>query len=100
MEESERDEKNVYVFHINGLFVLTVEVVALNVDGINGGGNVEPVVNPTLADEVSSPSVGGFITLANGFGARGAVEPKGLVAPRSDRLIIDFLVFGCYLWVQ
>ena len=83
VEEYER-KKNVYVVHINGLFVLTDEVVALNVDGINGGGNVEPVVNPTLVDELSCSSVGGFIILANGFGARGAVEPKGLVTPRRD----------------
>lgn len=42
-----------FVFHINGLFVLMEDVVALNVDGINGGGNVEPVVKPTFVDELS-----------------------------------------------
>lgn len=68
------------------MFVLTDEVVALNVDGINGVGNVEPVVNPTFVDELSCSSVGGLFVLANGFGARGAVEPNGLVTPRRDQL--------------
>jgi len=41
-------------FHINGLFVLIDEVVVLlNDEGISGGGNDEPVVKPTLFDELS-----------------------------------------------
>lgn len=39
--------------HRNGLFVLIDEVVVLNDEGISGGGNVEPVVKPTLVDELS-----------------------------------------------
>lgn len=50
---SERKENQVFVVHINGLFVLMEDVVVLNADGINGGGNVEPVVKPTFVDEVS-----------------------------------------------
>jgi hypothetical protein len=41
-------------FHINGLFALIDVVVAvLNDEGMSGGGNVEPVVKPTLFDELS-----------------------------------------------
>jgi hypothetical protein len=54
-------------FHINGLFALIDVVVVLNDEGMSGGGNVEPVVKPTLFDELSCSSVGGFMVLANGF---------------------------------
>ncbi len=55
------------------------ELVVLNDEGMSGGGNDEPVVKPTLFVEVNWSSVGGFMVLANGFGARGAVEPNGFV---------------------
>ncbi len=72
-------------------------VVVWNDEGISGGGNVEPVVKPTFVDELSWSSVGGFITLADGFWARGAVEPNGFVLPEetneSKRKIVFFFIF-------
>lgn len=79
------------------------EVLALNDDGISGGGNVEPVVKPTLFDELSWSRVGGFMIFANGFGARGAVEPNGFVVPErnmNEGKIDGSLFFFGYLSVQ
>jgi hypothetical protein len=70
------------LIHINGLFVLNAVVAGLLFlydEGMSGGGNVEPLVKPTLVDELNCSSVGAFIVLANGFGARGALEPNGFV---------------------
>lgn len=75
--------------------------MVLNDEGISGGGNVEPVVKPILVDEVNWSSVGGFITLANGFWTRGAVEPNGFVVAKEDKwkwkkkLIDLFVVTFC-----
>jgi hypothetical protein len=38
-----------------------------------------------LFDELSWSSVGGFITFANGFWARGAVEPNGFVVAKEGK---------------
>lgn len=59
-------------------------LLLLNDEGIKGGGNDEVVVKPTLFVELNCSSVGGFMRLANGFWARGAVEPNGFK-----------LAFGC-----
>lgn len=72
---------------MNGLFVLNVETLAvfpLYDEGINGGGNVDPLAKVALFDVLSCSSVGGFVALANGFGVRAAVvAPNGFVVAKS-----------------
>ena len=67
---------------MNGFLVLDGGAVVppLNELGMSGGGRLTPVENPVLFDELNCSRVGGFTVLVNGFIARGAVEPNGLVA--------------------
>jgi hypothetical protein len=68
---------------MNGFLVFdggTVELPAPNEAGLSGGGRVTPLEKPILFDELSCSSVGAFVVLANGFGAREAVVPNGFVA--------------------
>lgn len=55
--KTKRKESLLFLVYINGLFVLKVETVVvlllLNDDGINGGGNDEPVVNVGLFEVVN-----------------------------------------------
>lgn len=82
--ETKRTKDRTEDFHINGFVVLNVGMFVLlfNVDGISGGGNVDVVENPTFVVELNCSKVGGLFVFANGFAARGAVEPNGFVAER------------------
>jgi hypothetical protein len=75
--------------HKNG-FVLskdgTVVVFALKLDGISGGGNVEPLEKLFWFNVLNCSNVGGFVVLVNGFAVRAVgVEPNGLLLAARGR---------------